>query len=276
MKKFLGFLAFVVFLTACKKDKILIVEPLPSPPADTQKVLLKDVVIRNLPSPYYHFEYNDSGYITHTSVESGARLYDLSYNNRLLKQIKNNHPINKDRIEYNYENGQVVYIKIIDENGIVIKRAFLDYSSTGKLTNIEWELRQGSNSYAAYRLLTFTYFPDGNLQEMVNKTYAIPGVQELSVRSDKFSNYDNKVNVDGFTWLHQLNEHLILLPRAILQINNPGKVSHTGDGLNYDIQYSYTYDGKGRPITRTGDILLTSGPNQGQHFESLYTFSYYE
>ena len=276
MKKIIGFLFLVMTLTACEKDKLPVIQPPPSQPADTLKVLLRDMVVRSLPSPYYHFDYNDSGYITHTSFESGTRLYDLSYNNRLLREIKNNHPINKDRIEYNYENGQVVFIKIIDESGIVIKRAFLDYNLAGKLTNIEWELRQGSNAYAAYRLLTFTYFPDGNLQEIVNRTYAIPGVQDFSLRSDRFSNYDNKINVDGFTWLHQTNEHLILLPRVVLQINNPGKVVRTGDGINYDIQYTYMYDGAGRPLSKTGDVLFTTGPNQGQHFESLYTFSYYD
>ncbi|HEX6191205.1 MAG TPA: hypothetical protein VFZ42_02525 [Chitinophagaceae bacterium] len=276
MKNFVSLILLLTIFYSCKKDTLPSPPPPPAPPADTQKILLRDMVIRSLPSPYYHFEYNDSNYITHVDFSSGTRLYDFSYNGRLVKEIKNNHFVNKDRIEYTYSNDQVSYIKIIDENGTVYKRAFLQYSTTGKLTSVEWELRLSSVGYAAYRMLTFTYFPDGNLQEMVNRTYSIPGIQDFSLRSDKFSNYDNKVNADGFIWLHQTDEHLIFLPRIKLQLNNPGKNIRSGDGINYEIQYAYTYDSGGRPLTKTGDVLFTSGPNQGQHFESLYTFSYYE
>src|SRR4051812_49244614 len=49
----------------------------PGPPASL--VLLKDVVFSNLPSPYYHFDYDATGRLTGASYASELRKYDVKY-----------------------------------------------------------------------------------------------------------------------------------------------------------------------------------------------------
>jgi hypothetical protein len=66
------------------------------------------------------------------------------------------------------------------------------------------------------------------------------------------------------------------MPGLKFQINNPRRVIRTGEGVNYEIDYTYTYDSKGRPAIKTGDLKFNSGPNNGQHFETRSTFSYYD
>src|SRR5512133_659653 len=47
----------------------------PAPPP--APVLLRDIVIPNLPSPFYHFEYDGSGRITGASYASDLLAYDV-------------------------------------------------------------------------------------------------------------------------------------------------------------------------------------------------------
>ena len=53
-------MVLVLFLFSCKKENTTVpnTPPPPPPPDQVRKVLLKDITIPNLPSPYYHFEYN--------------------------------------------------------------------------------------------------------------------------------------------------------------------------------------------------------------------------
>ena len=59
------------------------------------------------------------------------------------------------------------------------------------------------------------------------------------------------------------------------QKGNPARVTRTGDGLNYVVDYTYTYDDKKRPLAKTGDVTFTNGPTAGQKFQTLSVFSYY-
>jgi len=54
---------FTLLLASCKKDHTTN-PPTPPPPDPVKKVLLKDITIPNLPSPYYHLEYNSDSMIT--------------------------------------------------------------------------------------------------------------------------------------------------------------------------------------------------------------------
>jgi hypothetical protein len=49
-------IALLLISGSCKNKDVVAPTPLPvNEPADTYTVLLKDMIIRNLPSPYYHF-----------------------------------------------------------------------------------------------------------------------------------------------------------------------------------------------------------------------------
>ena len=69
---------------ACHKDPI----NQPEPPIVATGLKVKDIIEKNLPSPYYHFEYNDTGNITIAGFQSGLRTYDVEYMVRILNQCK--------------------------------------------------------------------------------------------------------------------------------------------------------------------------------------------
>ena len=265
----------ILALTSCDKDDTKDPGIGPNHPSDAQSLRLKDVTVRNLPSPYYQFVYNDSGYITNVNFAGGEATYVTKHNDRIISEIRNEHPINKDRLQYVYENKKVSIVKVLNEAGEVYKRAFLTYGVSDRLHKIEWEIKQQDVGFASYITLNFSYHADGNLMQMIRHYHAIPGRQNEMIRSDLFDNYDNKINSDGFSLLHLSNEHLLLLPRVKLQLNNPGRNIRTGDGINYKIEYRYTYDAQGRPLSKTGDFLFTNGPDAGQRFETLASFTYY-
>jgi hypothetical protein len=52
-----------------------------------------------------------------------------------------------------------------------------------------------------------------------------------------------------------------------LQINNPGKEIRTGDGINY--QVNYTYNEKNAPLTKKGDGILTNVDGSVQAFKQV-------
>ena len=64
-------------IAACSNEPGTTAPPSAPPPAPA--VLLKDIVIPNLPSPYYHFEYDTAGRVRAASFASGLRMYDVIY-----------------------------------------------------------------------------------------------------------------------------------------------------------------------------------------------------
>ncbi|HET6993669.1 MAG TPA: hypothetical protein VFI06_01745, partial [Chitinophagaceae bacterium] len=69
-------------------------------------------------------------------------------------------------------------------------------------------------------------------------------------------------------------DHLFLLPGVQLQKNNPRRIVRTGD-ITFNLDYTYTYNENGAPLTRSGDFVWTSGANAGQHVLLSAVFSYY-
>lgn len=262
-------------LFSCRKDRNNPPPVTPPPASDAQTLLLKDLVVQNLPAPYYHFEYDDSGYITKSGFSSGLRSYDVSYSSRRIGEMRSTHAINKDKLLYQYENGKPFLIKYMDQGGINYKRCFISYNADGQLDKMEWDRKMANAGFAIERTLSFTYYADGNLHRLTDQRHAIDNQQTEATHIDEFENYDNKVNPDGFSLIHNNNDHLILLPGVKLQKNNPLKNIRTGTGLHYEISYAYTYDDIHRPILKNGDAAITNGPGTGQHFQTTAAFTYY-
>lgn len=89
-------------------------------------------MVAGLPSPYYHFQHDDSSYIIKAGFSSGSRTYDINYAFGRISEMKSTHPINKDRLIYQYENGKVFLVKYINAAGLY-KRCFLNYNTRGEL-----------------------------------------------------------------------------------------------------------------------------------------------
>jgi len=259
-------------LVSCKKETAIITTD-PPPPA---VALLKDIVVSHLPSPYYHFEYSTTGRIVFASFASDFTRYEFVYQGDRLTEMRNNILVNKDRLEYNYDNaGRVQFIQYKDSTGEFFAESFFSYDGS-KLVKVErFHKRQGPGTVTD-RVMTLTYDANGNLYELTDHRPATDDGQVESTTVDRFEQYDDKVNVDAFSLLHpDFFEHLYLLPVVQLQKNNPGKETRTGDGINYQVDYTYTYSAKNVPLTKTGDAVFTNGNDVGKRFQTSTVYSYY-
>ncbi|MGZ5127582.1 MAG: hypothetical protein ACXWC1_32860 [Burkholderiales bacterium] len=261
----------VAGLSACGSDA-----GITNPPPPPTSVLLKDIVIPSLPSPYYHFEYDGQGMVSSVSFASDIRTYDVTYAAGRISELRNNNFANHDRLVYVYDDaGRVAAIKETDENGVVFIALFFTYSGD-KLTGLERD-RRVTGGFIIDKTMSFSYYPDGNLLELTEHRPAIDGLQLETTVTDKFEQYDSGINVDAFGLIHnEFFDHLVLLPAVQLQKSNPRRVTRTGDADNYTVDYNYYYDGLNRPREAIGDLTFTTGPSAGQHFQVGSLFSYYD
>src|SRR5689334_13397116 len=247
------------------------------PPPPPPPVLLKEVVIDRLPSPYYHFTYDATGRIEDVSYASGMDDFGVTYNGTKIKELTNTGGIgNRDRIVYAYDDsGRVAGVRYVDQNGVTTTINIYTYAGD-KLTGVE-RSRRVPGGLIIDKIMAFTYYPDGNLETITEHRPAIDILQAPTNNVTRFEEYDSGTNVDGFSLIHDdFFDHLVLLPGVVLQKNNPGRETRTGDGLTYTVSYTYGYDTDGkRPLTKTGDLVITSGSDAGTHVQTSSVFTYY-
>ncbi|HEX6600258.1 MAG TPA: hypothetical protein VF034_13115 [Gemmatimonadaceae bacterium] len=263
-------LAGVLALAACSDDaSITDPDPLVPPAA-----LLKDIVIPNLPSPYYHLEYDAAYRIRHVSFAADARAYDVvRAGNRIEKLVGT--AGSRDTLVYAYDAaGRVGTVNQVDDAGQVVSITSFTYDGA-RLVKAERKVKVDGD-FVVDRTLSFTYDDAGNVMDVVDQRPAIAGHQAQSTTTDHFEQYDTKLNVDGFSLLHpDFGEPLILLPGVELQRGNPASETFTGASLAYTATYTYTYDDRNRPLTRMGEVTWTSGPDAGRNFQTQSSYSYY-
>lgn len=243
--------------------------PPPPPPAD---VRLKAIEIPNLPSPYYSFEYDAAGKLTNASFASDLRTYEIQYEGGRISAMVSTR-FSREELTYFYdETGKVSMVTYTDSFGVVYVRIHLFYAGD-RLVRLERERRVG-DFFQLDKRLSFVYDSRGNLSELTDERLPFPDQTEATF-VDRFEQYDEGINVDGFSLIHQeFFDHLVLLPGVHLQLGNPAGVTHTGDGINFHIDYTYTYDGSHRPITKHGEGILTGSIDPGRRFVTNATFTY--
>jgi hypothetical protein len=266
------FMMLLAAVSACGSDRAPITAPIPDPRPTVQ---LKDVVVPHLPEPYYHFEYDATGRISAVSFASDLTMYTLSYTDGRLSELRNNILVNHDRLVYSYDNaGNVILVDYTDSLGKIFTQVRFTYDGA-RLIGVE-RRRTSASGFIVDRTLTMAYGADGNLSSLTEHYAAIAGVQDAATFTDTFENYDTGTNVDSFGLLHdEFFDHLVLLPRVQLQKGNPARVTRTGDGVNYRVDYTYFYDGLNRPTEKTGTLTMTNGPTAGQQFPVSSFFTYY-
>jgi len=247
--------------------------PEPKPPVTT--TFLEDVVVPNLPSPYYHFEYDADGVMRRASFASGLLVYDLAYERGRLTSQQNTVG-GHEQLAYAYNDfGRVALVEYKHADGTVYVQVTLVYNGE-QLARLERRRRLPNGDLELNKEMTFTYYADGNVREITTHTPEIAGLQSNMTYTDLYENYDHKVNVDAFSLLHaEFFDQLVLLPDVVLQKGNARRVTRTGDAENYVVDYTYTYDGSGRPLTQTGSLTFTSGQNSGQQFQTQASYTYY-
>ena len=96
---------FTLSVFSCKKEYVSSINsPALPPDIPTKHVLLKDITIPRLPSPYYHFEYNTDSLVTKVDFASGFTMYDVFYGGNKIREMRDNIIVNHDTLRYGYDN----------------------------------------------------------------------------------------------------------------------------------------------------------------------------
>ena len=268
--------AIVLAASACSGEHGTTTAPV-TPPPPAPAVLLKDMVLSSLPSPYYHFDYDTVGRVTAASFASGARMYDVVYEGERIKELRNNVLVNHDRLVYVYGDAtsqRVNAVRYVDPTGATFTVVIFLYDGD-KLVGMERDQRV-TGGFIIDKTVSLSYYPDGNLLELTEHRPAIEGVQDETTTVDRYEGYDDKINVDGFSLLHDdFFDHFVLLPGLRLQKGNPRTVTRTGDGINFTVDYTYVYDDRNRPLAKNGELTITNGADAGRRIEIGSVFSYY-
>ena len=178
--------------------------------------------------------------------------YDVRYDGGRISALTNITLSNRDTLKYVYDDsGRVLAIQYVNGSGTVYTRIIFTFEGQ-QLRQLQRE-RKLSDGFIIDKQMTFAYYPDGNVRDITEHHPAIDGEQTETSMVDHYENYDTKINVDGFSLLHtEFFDHLVLLPGLQLQLGNPARQTHTGDGDNYVVDYTYSYDAANRPLTKSG------------------------
>lgn len=268
-------LPLVLLLAACKKDHNPIPIP-PPPPKQEAKILLKDVTIPNLPSPYYHFEYNSDSLPVKANFDDDLTLYTVLYNGSKIAEMRNNTLANKDTLRYLYDNsGKVFMITFINKSNVLYRHVNFLYNGD-QVKEIDWDHKIDEVGFQIDRSLSFTYYPDGNLNTIAELRRADDGTVTNS--NWQFSGYDDKKNVDDFDLVHDgINDHLFLFQGFRLQKSNPGREVFTqvAGQTAYTVDYTYTYNRDKTPSLKSGNLTFTDGADKGKVFPVSTSYTYY-
>jgi hypothetical protein len=272
-KSFITLIIVLLAVSGCKKNDNSTPPQTPPPsPDDSKTVLLKEVVAQSLPNPYFHFTYNDNKFVTRINFASGFTIYNVEYENKRVKRMINIQ--NNNRIEYSYTNNNVSEInEFSGQTGNKIFSYKISYSSSQQLSKVLWFEFSNGTTGNLFKKAMLSYQSDGNLSK-IEYYYKISGNQLTLEKTDLFSDYDNKTNVDDFYLMKDFFDTYLFLPQVKLQKNNPLKLQIIGAQNDYDITYTYNYNNN-LPVKKTGLMRQTRGTGTGQSLQIINSFNYY-
>jgi YD repeat-containing protein len=265
-----------VAIMSCKKNIPNNGDTVPDPIPSVSIIPLKEIVIPELPSPYYHFEYNANGKYSMVAFANNLMRNEVIYDaDGRISELRNSGAANKDTLRYYYDDaGKVIAINYSDFGGRVYVRVALTYDGNKLVQLVRRRILGGSPGYVVNKIMSFTYYADGNLKEITDTRPAILNTPEESTHT-RFEQYDDKVNVDDFNLLHNdFFDDVWILPGVKLQKNNALKEIFTGPS-SYIVEYTNTYNDKNYPLIRRGNVLITGGTNAGERFQTSLAYSYY-
>lgn len=240
--------------------------PSPNTPhlSDQQTVRVKEIVVRNSPSPYYHFTYDDSGYVTSLNYSSSLYYYEYFYKNQRIDSVTSS-SIDARYLLYRYNDQKVTSVLQYDLTGLR-QTVSIQYDNRNRVIKMEW---RPTSSPPEEKLTEFEYYDNGNVSRM-KTTYPVSGITSTVT----YEAYDNKRSVDGFGIFKEFFDHVILLPSVRLQYNNPTRMKIVSGPNERTIQHDYVYQDS-LPLQRNSTTQVTAGSSAGQTFTGQTTFSYY-
>lgn len=238
---------------------------------DARPVLLKEIVTKSLPNPYFHFTYDSLRYVKQISFAAGFSVYNVEYENRRVKKMINTTTGNF--LLYSYRHGQVSEINEFSAlTGDKIFSYCFSYNDDYQLTQVLWFDFANGDEGNLFKKSELTYHADGNLD--IIDHYSVSAGQVNWVKTIQFSGYDDKTNVDDFYLLGDFFDTFLFLPQVKLQQNNPARQLIASPGGDYEIVYTYCYE-NGLPVEKTGVSRLTSRESNGGLAQNIHLFSYY-
>lgn len=267
MKQFFYLALVVVTAAACDKEE----RPVQSPVSDAKNVRLKEMVSQGLPSPYFHFTYDNNHFVTKLQHASGLLQYDLHYENGRLVRMSNNTIVNKDTLEYHYSRNRISRVDLIEGNGVRTKQAQLFYDEQDRLQEIVWKKMNIDFSSSIIRKLVFEYDQQNNISRFEDYRNTGSGL-ELST-THFFDKYDSQVNVESNFLIKDVFEHFLFLPQVQLQKNNPLTERIVGTQNEWQITYTYSFN-NGLPVNKTAEIKQTRGTGAGGTIVNVTSYAY--
>jgi hypothetical protein len=252
----------LIAVACCDKD------PGPGPGetggTDRFDVLLKEVNARNVASPFYHFTYNNEGYVTRLSYHEDMYVYEYFYKKGRIDSVTSS-STDARYFLYRYTNQRVSSVLQYDNSGLKLTVS-IRYDDRGRVTHMDW---QPVNNGPDEKHTVFTYYEDGNVKRVEN-SYPATGLVGIT----DFEAYDNKKCVDGFAVYRGFLEHAILLPSVKFQLNNATRTKSVDGPYVRESQLNYVYRDN-LPIERHSVTRVTAGPSAGDSHTGFTSFTYY-
>ena len=184
-------LGFVMILFSCKKDQGPTAVNTPGPTTPARHILLKDIVVPHLPSPYYRFEYNSDSLVSKVDFASGYSTYDVFYAENKISELRNKIVVNHDTLRYLYDpTGRLFMIEFINQSNIVYRHVSFVFNGD-QIKEIDWDIKEGNIGFFIDRKITFEFYPDNNLKTMVDQRPSTNGSPEHT-NTTLFEQYDKK------------------------------------------------------------------------------------
>jgi hypothetical protein len=109
-------MVIATIIVACHKDPI----NQPEPPLVATGLKVKDIIEKNLPSPYY---------------------YDVEYNGKNIESMQNTvDPVSEVRLDYEYRNGDLFVVRVKDKNGVTLRHCIFSFSPSHQLQQMDWDV----------------------------------------------------------------------------------------------------------------------------------------
>jgi hypothetical protein len=155
---------------------------------------------------------------------------------RLHKMIEN---ANRETY-YEWEGGRIVKEEQYT-NGLLSKYVIYNYDQAGNIGEAAYHYRQPNGSYKMGLLIVYLYFTDGNLyKKMVfNPANSLNNPTLVSTVT-----YENYLDVENPFPLE-------ILPNVNSQPKLPGSYREEANGSDLNFEFTYEFDGMGRPVKRT-------------------------
>jgi hypothetical protein len=181
---------------------------------------------------------------------------------------------NNNSLLYSYSNKQVSEInEFSEQTGNKILSYRLSYNSLHQLAEIRgFEFATNSNGHLFEKSI-LTYLADCN-PSSIDSYFDLSGERLTLETTYRFSNYDNKTNVDDFYLVKEFVDTYLSLPQVKLQKNNPLKREINGVQNDYEITYTYDFENN-LPVRKAGMMKQTRGSGSGQTLQITNQFNYY-